>query len=290
MIITVIGVGLIGGSLALGLKENGFANKIKGIDSNNLNLKDALELGIIDEISSFEDINKTDLIIVSIPVNQSLEIIKDVLDKTDNKIITDMGSTKKNICDVLNNHKNRYCFVPSHPIAGTENSGPKAAIKNLFDKRIAIICDKDLSDKSKVEVVENMYKSLNMKVIYMNSEDHDLHMAYVSHLSHISSFALGLTVLDKERDESTIFNLAGSGFESTVRLAKSSPEMWNPIFEQNSENISEALGEYIKQLQKFKNSIDNKEYFESYNMMKNANDIRRILDGMIKKIIITEDK
>lgn len=283
MNISIVGVGLIGGSLALGLKENGFADKITGIDNNEQNLKDALNIGIIDNISDFNEINKSDLIIVSIPVNQSIEVIKDLLNEVDNKIITDMGSTKKNICDFLNIHENRSCFVPSHPIAGTENSGPKAAIKNLFDKKIAIICDHELSDKAKVEVVENMYKSLNMKVIYMNSEDHDLHMAYVSHLSHISSFALGLTVLDKERDESAIFNLAGSGFESTVRLAKSSPEMWNPIFEQNSKNVSEALGEYIKQLERFKNSIDNKEYYQSYKMMKDANDIRRILDGMIKK-------
>ncbi|MFN8578166.1 MAG: prephenate dehydrogenase [Candidatus Sericytochromatia bacterium] len=283
MNISIIGVGLIGGSLALGLKENGFATKILGIDSNDKNLKDALDLGIIDEISDLKNINKSDLIIVSIPVNPSLEVIKEVLELVDNKIVTDMGSTKKNICEIINNHHNRSCFVPSHPIAGTENSGPKAAIKNLFDKKLAIICDDDINDTSKSKTIEEMYKSLNMRVIYMNSEDHDLHMAYVSHLSHISSFALGLTVLDKEKDESTIFNLAGSGFESTVRLAKSSPDMWNPIFEQNSKNISEALGEYIKQLEKFKNSIDNREYYQSYEMMQNANDIRRILDGMIKK-------
>lgn len=283
MNISIIGVGLIGGSLALGLKENGFATKILGIDSNDKNLKDALDLGIIDEISDLKNINKSDLIIVSIPVNPSLEVIKEVLELVNNKIVTDMGSTKKNICEIINNHHNRSCFVPSHPIAGTENSGPKAAIKNLFDKKLAIICDDDINDTSKSKTIEEMYKSLNMRVIYMNSEDHDLHMAYVSHLSHISSFALGLTVLDKEKDESTIFNLAGSGFESTVRLAKSSPDMWNPIFEQNSKNISEALGEYIKQLEKFKNSIDNREYYQSYEMMQNANDIRRILDGMIKK-------
>jgi prephenate dehydrogenase len=283
MDISIIGVGLIGGSLALGLKENGFAKNITGIDNNNQNLEDALNLGIIDQISTLKDINKSDLIIVSIPVSQSVEVIKEALNLVDNKIITDMGSTKKSICQILNTHSNRSCFVPSHPIAGTENSGPKAAIKNLFDKKIAIICDKELSDKNKSETVEEMYKSLGMRVIHMNSEDHDLHMAYVSHLSHISSFALGLTVLDKEKDESTIFNLAGSGFESTVRLAKSSPEMWNPIFEQNSKNISEALGEYIKQLERFKNSIDNNQYYQSYEMMRDANDIRRILDGMIKK-------
>lgn len=285
MKLAIVGVGLIGGSLSLGLKESDFADFVIGVDHSKQNLEDALELGIINQKAELrEAVKEADLIIVSIPVSSSVEVIKNILDLSDStKIITDMGSTKKNICQIINNHNKRQHFVPSHPIAGTENSGPKAAIKNLFNNRIAIICDEELSDKNKVKVIEQMYKSLGMKVIYMNSEAHDLHMAYVSHLSHISSFALGITVLDKERDESAIFNLAGSGFESTVRLAKSSPEMWNPIFEQNAKNISEALGEYIKQLEKFKYCIDNNQYSGSYDMMKNANDIRRILDGMIRK-------
>ncbi len=286
MIVSIVGVGLIGGSFALGLKDEKFAHHIVGVDNNDDNLDKALELKIIDEKTSLsEAVKKSDLIVVAIPVNSSVEVIKTILEQPNilDKIIIDMGSTKENIGQSINNHINRKSFVASHPIAGTENSGPESAFASLFNYKVAIICDKELSDIKKVETVENIYKLLKMKVVYMDSKSHDIHLAYVSHLSHISSFALGITVLDKEKDESNIFNLAGSGFESTVRLAKSSPDMWNPIFKQNSKNISDALGEYIKQLEKFKYCIDQNQYSESFELMKNANNIRRVLDGMIKK-------
>ena len=284
MIITIVGVGLIGGSLALGLKDQNFVSHVIGVDNSDLNLNKAIELKIIDEKSDLNRaVKKSDIIIVAIPVNSSIEVIKNILNISDKQIVVDMGSTKENISEAINSHKNRKIFVASHPIAGTENSGPQSAFKTLFNNKVAIRCDKELSDSSKIATVEKMYQTLGMKVVYMDSKAHDVHLAYVSHLSHISSFALGITVLDKEKDESAIFNLAGSGFESTVRLAKSSPEMWNPIFKQNSKNISDALGEYIKQLEKFKYCIDSNQYFESFEMMKNANNIRRVLDGMIKK-------
>lgn len=280
----IIGVGLIGGSFALGLKNHGFSSQIIGVDNNIDNLNTALDLGIIDKKSDLKEaVEKSDLVIISIPVNSSLEVIREVLDiSKNNNIIIDMGSTKENIAEAVNNHLKRKNFVASHPIAGTENSGPKAAFKTLFNNKVAIICDRELSDQSKITIVEKMYHTLGMKVVYMNSKAHDIHLAYVSHLSHISSFALGITILDKEKDETAIFNLAGSGFESTVRLAKSSPDMWNPIFQQNAKNISEALGDYIKQLERFKYCIDTNKYSESYEMMKDANNIRRVLDGMIK--------
>lgn len=284
MKIAIVGVGLIGGSLALGLKDQGFTSQIIGVDNNSDNLEAALQLGIIDKKSGLKEaVEQSDIVIISIPVNSSLKVIKEVLDiSNDSNIIIDMGSTKENIAEAINNHNKRKNFVASHPIAGTENSGPKAAFKTLFNNKVAIICDRELSDKSKINITEKMYHTLGMKVVYMDSKAHDIHLAYVSHLSHISSFALGITVLDKQKDETAIFNLAGSGFESTVRLAKSSPDMWNPIFQQNSKNISEALGEYIKQLERFKYCIDTNEYSESYEMMKDANNIRRVLDGMIK--------
>lgn len=284
MKIAIIGVGLIGGSLALGLKDQGFTSQIIGVDNNSDNLNTAFELGIIDKKSELKEaVEQSDIVIISIPVNSSLKVIKEVLDiSRDNNIIIDMGSTKENIAEAINTHINRKNFVASHPIAGTENSGPRAAFKTLFNHKVAIICDKELSDKSKINITKKMYQALGMKVVYMDSKAHDIHLAYVSHLSHISSFALGITVLDKQKDETAIFNLAGSGFESTVRLAKSSPDMWNPIFQQNSKNISEALGEYIKQLERFKYCIDTNEYSQSYQMMKDANNIRRVLDGMIK--------
>ncbi len=282
MHITVIGVGLIGGSLALALKENGFADRVTGIDQNKNNAEKALELGIIDSIGDMDTaLKESELVIVSIPVSTTTNVLSKILDKIGkNTVVTDMGSTKKAICEAIANHPNRKNFVASHPIAGTEHSGPQAAFKELFNNKIAIICDREKSSDFAVELIEDMYKKLNMQLINMDSVSHDLHVAYVSHLSHISSFALGITVLDKERDESAIFNLAGSGFESTVRLAKSSPEMWAPIFEQNKKNVSEALGEYIKQLQIFKSFIDNDDVGNLSNLMRTANEIRRVLDGM----------
>jgi prephenate dehydrogenase len=282
MIVTVIGVGLIGGSLALALKDTGFAARVIGLDNSTANLNKALELGIIDDIGTYDQsLEQSDLVIVAIPVNHTTKTLTAILDKIGkNTIVTDMGSTKQAICEVVENHPNRRNFVASHPIAGTEHSGPTAAFKELFKGKIAIICDREKSSDFALQVVEDLYNNINMKLINMESHEHDLHVAYVSHLSHISSFALGITVLEKEKDEATIFNLAGSGFESTVRLAKSSPEMWNPIFEQNARNVSDALGEYIRKLQIFKSYIDNNDVEKSFELMKNANEIRRVLDGI----------
>lgn len=284
MIVAVIGLGLIGGSIALELKVNGFAAKVIGVDSNKDNSSMALELGIVDEINDLDfSVNIADLVIVSIPVNSIIKILPTILDKAGIKtIIIDMGSTKEGISEIVKNHANRANFVASHPIAGTEHSGPKAAHLGLFTNKTAIICDREKSSESALNLVEAMYKVLKMRLIDMDSPSHDLHIAYVSHLSHISSFALGITVLDKEKDENTIFNLAGSGFESTVRLAKSSPEMWTPIFEQNAKNISDALDEYIKNLQIFKRYIDNNQSAEAFELMYTANEIRRVLDGIKK--------
>lgn len=284
MIVTVIGLGLIGGSIALELKANGFATNIIGVDANESNASMALELGIVDEINDLDfAINKSDLVIISIPVNSIIKILPNILAKAGAKtIITDMGSTKEGISEVVKNHANRANFVASHPIAGTEHSGPKAAHLGLFTNKTAIICDREKSSESALNIVEAMYKVLKMRLIDMDSASHDLHIAYVSHLSHISSFALGITVLDKEKDENTIFNLAGSGFESTVRLAKSSPAMWTPIFQQNAKNVSDALDEYIKNLQIFKSYIDNNQSDEAFELMHTANEIRRVLDGIKK--------
>lgn len=284
MDITIVGVGLIGGSIALSLKEKGFTNHIYGVDIKKDHSSLAKELGLVEEIYSLENLPKSDLYIISVPVDSSIEILKTLLDKIpENAVITDVGSTKELICESVENHPKRKCFVASHPIAGTEHSGPEAAINNLFNGKTTIICDKEKSSSEAFELVKKMYETLEMKVVYMDSKEHDLHVAYVSHLSHISSFALGITVLNKENDEENIFNLAGSGFESTVRLAKSSPHMWNPIFKQNSKYISESLGDYIKCLQMFKDSIDNDQFDNIFYMMMYANKIRKVLKD-IKKI------
>ncbi len=277
MNITVIGVGLIGGSLALALR--GFLTRIIGVDTNEAHAKQALELGIVDAVMPLQEAVKiSDLIILAVPVNTARKLLPDILNHIDNEtVVVDMGSTKAGICKAVKDHPRRKNYVASHPIAGTENSGPKAAFPNLFTNKITMICEPDKSSDHALDMVEKMYKLLKMKIIFINPEDHDRHIAYVSHLSHITSFTLGLTVLEIEKDEKKIFDMAGSGFASTARLAKSSPEMWAPIFEQNATNLSIALDAYIKNLQKFKEFIDEGETSKAYELMVQANEIRRIL-------------
>ncbi|MDR2563282.1 MAG: prephenate dehydrogenase [Prevotellaceae bacterium] len=280
MTITVIGTGLIGGSLAIDLRETGFGSRFIGVDSSEQNALDALKNGIVDEIMTLENAaEQSDLIILSIPVDAARKNLAKILDLAPPKtVVTDMGSTKNGICSENRSHPKRSAFVASHPIAGTEFSGPKAAIRRLFAGKKTIICEKELSSDFALTRVEEMFKALEMDIIYMQPDTHDMHLAFVSHISHISSFALGKTVLNIEKDEKSIFDIAGSGFSSTVRLAKSSPETWLPIFMQNSENISFALNNYIEQLQKFKACIDLGEADKLKQMMSEANEIGRIID------------
>lgn len=282
MIVGIIGLGLIGGSLAMSLKNRGFASKIIGVDKSEINCKEAVNIGFVDETCLLHKLlDKVDIVILAIPVDAGRQLLPLLLDtvKTD-QVIIDMGSTKEGICKIANAHPNRKRFVASHPIAGTENAGPSAAFDGLFDKKITIICDGYKSDITALKLCEKLYSVLNMKILTMSAEEHDRHIAYVSHLSHITSFVLGQTVLEIEKEEKHIFNMAGSGFASTVRLAKSSPNMWAPIFEQNKEHISTALGTYIKNLQEFKCRIDQGEKDDLHDLMSEVNDIRRVLKGL----------
>lgn len=279
MKVAIVGTGLIGGSLALALKKNGFASQIIGVDQNPDHLEKALSLKIIDKRATLQEAcTLADVIILTIPVDAISAALSQVLDLIpDSTIVIDMGSTKEKICASVEKHARRNCFVAAHPIAGTENTGPEAAIVDLFQNKKTIICESERSNPKALERAEQIFHSLEMSIEYMAAKDHDLHIAYVSHLSHISSFTLGLTVLEKEKNEKLIFNMAGSGFASTVRLAKSSPEMWAPIFDQNKENISNALGTYIQNLQAFKEAIDNNDLQKTKTMMKQANGIRKII-------------
>ena len=281
MIAAIIGLGLIGGSLAIDIREKGIAENIIGVDKSVKNANDALRIGLVDETSDLDGaIKLADLIIIAIPVDQTKKILPEILDKiNDTTAVIDVGSTKEGICRIADLHKKRANFVGTHPIAGTENSGPLGAIPGLFNGKPVIICDKNKSSEAALNKVESLYKAIGMEIINMNSHEHDLHAAYVSHLSHISSFTLGLTVLEIEKSEETIFELAGSGFASTVRLAKSSADMWAPIFEQNSQHLSKALGAYIDKLILFKKYIESNETAKIRDLIKEANDIRRILDG-----------
>lgn len=279
MKLTIIGTGLIGGSIALKLREKQFIDYVYGVDQNEQHLVEAKELGIIDEGSTLESaVQNSDLIILAIPVDAARKLLPSVLDLVnDQQTVMDVGSTKGGIVKAANAHKNRKRFVAFHPMWGTENSGPQSAISDSFTGRAGVICDQDDSAQDALKMVEQVAKHLEMNLLYMDSEGHDIHTAYISHISHITSYALANTVLEKEREEDTIFQLASSGFSSTVRLAKSHPEMWVPIFRQNKENVLDVLNEHITQLRKFKSALekDNYEYLEE--LIRNANKIRGIL-------------
>lgn len=279
MKLTIIGVGLIGGSIALKLREKHFVDYIYGVDYSEQHLREAKEVEIIDEASPLENaVKNSDLIIVAIPVDSAKKILESVLALiNDQQTVMDVGSTKSGIVQAANLHKNRNRFVAFHPMWGTENSGPKSAISDSFTGRAGVICDKEDSAPDALKMVEQVAEHLEMNLLYMDAESHDVHTAYISHISHITSYALANTVLEKEREEDTIFQLASSGFSSTVRLAKSHPEMWVPIFRQNKENVLDVLNEHITQLRKFKSALekDNYEYLEE--LIRNANKIRGIL-------------
>jgi len=277
--VTIVGVGLISGSFALALKQHGFAKHIIGVSRTKASEQKALELGLIDEALPLEEaIKKSDFIYVAIPVDATISMMQQILDLVNDKqIVVDAGSTKHVLCEAMDNHRNRKRFVATHPMWGTEYSGPEAAVTNAFTGRACVITEKEKSDAAAVEIVENIYKTLGMHIIYMDAAAHDVHAAYISHISHITSFALANTVLEKEKEEDTIFELAGGGFESTVRLAKSNPSMWAPIFMQNRENVLDVLNEHISQLRKFKSALE-KENIEYLNeLMENANRIKRII-------------
>lgn len=284
MKIAIIGTGLLGGSFALGLKAATSEHHFIGIDKNKLHAKKALELGIVDEIMTINDALKVaNLIVLATPVNIILNQLTDALDQmAEDAILIDFGSTKEIFCKKVANHPKRHRYISCHPIAGTENSGPTEAFRGLLRHKQMIICEKEKSDSKALQKVLDIFAVFDSKISYMDPAEHDRHIAWVSHLSHISSFALGLTVLNKEKDEKKIFAMAGSGFSSTVRLAKSSSSMWAPIFSQNTHNISEALEAYINQLQDFKKIIDNNNEVDSRELMKKANGIRRVLLGIEK--------
>jgi prephenate dehydrogenase len=282
MKVTIIGLGLIGGSMAVDLRKAGLATDFVGLDLNAENIKRAIELGLVDRTETEEKaLSTSDVVILAVPVNALSGLLPSVLDSVKkDAVVIDSGSTKSSICRSVNNHPKRAQFVASHPIAGTENSGPEAAFPGLFKNKTNIICEGEKSSTHALEEAMRVFNALEMNTIFMTPEEHDKHVAYVSHLSHVSSFLLGQTVLDIEKDETNIAMLAGSGFASTVRLAKSSPDMWAPIFEQNMEYLSQALQEYIIHLQRFQYHLLKRDTKEIHRTLFEANSIRRILNGI----------
>ncbi|MBX7225008.1 MAG: prephenate dehydrogenase [Chitinophagales bacterium] len=278
MKVAIFGVGLIGGSMAIDLKGRGFASEVLGVTRTERSAKKALELGLVDRIvTKDEAIAEADVIVLCVPVNILVEELKYVLDNVHHAVVTDMGSTKYNIVEAVRGHPKRSRFVAAHPMAGTENSGPEAAFSGLFDNKVCILCDANDADFDAVEKVEQLFHTLKMNIKYMDAKSHDIHAAYISHVSHISSFVLASTVLEKEKDEEAILEMAGGGFESTVRLAKSSPEMWSQIFEQNKENILEVMDTYIEKMYHFRNLVNKNKFTELAGFMSQANEIKKIL-------------
>jgi prephenate dehydrogenase len=277
----IFGIGLIGGSIAKGLRASGWASELIGIEANPAHAIKALSLRLVDEVLTLsEAIDRVDIFVCATPVDILVQIIPNVLDQLKpGQIVIEVGSTKTPVYEALKNHPKRAQFVSTHPMAGTEFSGPEAAVEGLFMGKRGVICDKELSSPEAIKTIESLYRDgLGMNLIYMESIDHDVHTAYISHISHICSFALANTVLEKEKNEERIFELASTGFESTVRLAKSSPETWSQIFHQNQENLMDVLDEYINTLLKYKGLMLSGSYDKLKDELGKANDIGRILN------------
>ena len=304
MKVGIIGLGLIGGSMAIDLKRNGFASEVLGVEAEPVNAAAAEKIGLVDRVVSYEEcIGESDVVILAVPVGTAVRMLPDILDRFHaissgqigsfekgnpsgievsepagpEKVVIDVCSTKEHLARSVKYHPARRQYVATHPMAGTEYSGPWAAMPGLFDGHAGIICDTEESDPKAVRTIERLYETLNMRTIYMNSSNHDVHTAYVSHISHVTSFALALTVLDKEKDEKHIFDLASGGFSSTVRLAKSSPDMWTPILTQNSDNVLHVIDTYIEKMQAFRNAIAERDENSIRDLIAESNKIRRII-------------
>jgi prephenate dehydrogenase len=288
---TIVGLGLIGGSLAKDLRKSKFATELIGVDASEANAKQALEIGLVDRIEPLEEgVKNTDLIIIAIPVDKELEVLPKILDLIDSgTTVIDMGSTKRVIIEQVKNHKRRKNFVPAHPMSGTENSGPTAAIEDLFRDKIAILCDTNDSGPQHMALVEKMFQSLGMDMAYMSADEQDHSTAFVSHLPHAAAFALANAVQSKE-DRNIIFDLASGGFRSTVRLAKSSVSMWHPIFQQNRNYVVESLDVYIKHLQEFRDTLKEEDDNKLQELILSANNIRSILEGENPHFLKNEEK
>ncbi len=282
MKVGVIGLGLIGGSMAIDLKRKGFAQEVLGVEAEPLNAAAAQKIGLADRVVPLQEcVEESDLIILAVPVGAAVKMLPEILDifasQNAEKVVIDVCSTKEHLSRAVKYHKARKQYVATHPMAGTEYSGPWAAMPGLFDGHACIICDAEESSPKAVQTVERLYDTLNMRTIYMNSSNHDVHTAYVSHISHVTSFALALTVLDKERDEKHIFDLASGGFSSTVRLAKSSPDMWIPILTQNRDNVLQVMDTYIEKMNAFRKAIAEGDEEAVRTLIEDANRIRRII-------------
>ena len=275
----IIGLGLIGGSMAIDLKRRGFAQTVLGVEKDPVAAEAAKTIGLVDRVVPFQEcIEKADIIVVAVPVGTAVKLVPDILDRlASEKIVIDVCSTKTQICHAVKYHPRRRQFVATHPMAGTEYSGPWAAQPGLFDGRACIFADTEESAPWALKTIEDLYAALNMRPVFMNAEQHDVHTAYVSHISQVTSYALALTVLDKEKDEKHIFDLASGGFASTVRLAKSNADMWVPILTQNHDNVLNVIDTYIEKMKEFRDAVSKYDEARLRELIAEANRIKKIL-------------
>ncbi|MES2881350.1 MAG: prephenate dehydrogenase [Bacteroidota bacterium] len=278
MTAAIIGMGLIGGSMSLVLKRSNFVTRVIGIENNEQHAQKAIALGLADEVMELDEALKhAQLIIIATPVDAAEILLPQLLDKITHQVVMDVGSIKNAVLQLIRHHSKKGRFVATHPMWGTEYSGPEAAVQDAFAGKATVICNKEDCDDDALELVKKIYGFLQMHIVYMNAEEHDMHVAYVSHISHITSFALANTVLEKEREEGAIFELASGGFESTVRLAKSNAAMWVPVLMQNRENVLDVLNEHIAQLKKFKACLEKENSVYLEELIVRANGISKII-------------
>ena len=278
MHVAIIGIGRIGGSVARDLRRTGFATRLTGVGSTPARAEIALRLGLVDRVTTLETaVREAELVVLAIPVDRIVKLLPQVMDLVERQTVTDMGSTKQAIIETIRHHPRRNRFVASHPMAGTENSGPAAALEHLFEGKVAVLCDLEASAPDAVQTVEALYTALGMRLVRMDAATHDLHAAYVSHLSHVVSYALALATLAKEKDDNAIFALAGGGLASTARLAKSAADIWVPIFHQNRAAVLDAIDTYQQKLQALRAAIDAGDETRIRALIEEANCIRRIL-------------
>ena len=286
--VTVIGLGLIGGSMAVDLRRRGFASRVMGVEADPVNAAAALKIGLVDQAVSYDRcLEDTDLVILAVPVGEAVRMLPEILDRIGSEkqdsgmkrhmTVIDVCSTKSALVRSVENHPCRDRYVSTHPMAGTEYSGPWAAMSGMFDGKACVICDGEKSGKDALETVENLYDVLNMRTIRMNAINHDMHAAYVSHISHVTSFALALTVLKKERSDRHTFDLASGGFSSTVRLAKSNADLWVPLRTQNRDNILDVIDTYMDEMKAFRDAIASGDGDGIRGLIGEANRIKRII-------------
>jgi prephenate dehydrogenase len=279
MTLSIIGLGLIGGSFAKDLRAAGLASELLGTDASDANAARALQLGLVDRTVALDEaLRLSDVVLLAVPVDAIETLLPSVLDALrPTQTVIDLGSTKFQLAETVRNHPNRERYVAAHPMAGTENAGPDAALEGLFKGKTVLLCDLEWSAPDACKTALELFHAVGLKFEFMSSEQHDRHAAYVSHLSHVAAYALSLAVQNEEKAGYAVPRLAGGGFASTVRLAKSSPEMWVPIFQQNREHVLKAIDAFSERLLAFRQALASDDYAKLAALIREANQIRDLL-------------